>query len=52
MLVTVGPAETRSKIASLPSGSLERAVAELMLQAAYQNPATVRQIEIRFGKIE
>lgn len=52
MLITVGPAETRSKIASLPSGSLERDVAELMMQAAYQNPTTVRQIGIRFGKTQ
>jgi hypothetical protein len=49
MLMTAGPAETRSKIASLPSNSLERTAAELMMQAAYKNPATVGQIETRFG---
>lgn len=52
MLVTSGPAETQVRIAALPPDSLERNAAELMVQAAYKNPATVKQMEIRFGKIE
>ena len=52
MLVTIGPAETKAKIAALPTPSLERDVAELMIQGVYKSPVTVRQIENRFGKIE
>jgi len=52
MLVTIGPVETRAKIALLPAASLERHVAELMIQTAYENPATVRFLENRFGKTE
>lgn len=52
MLITSGPAETQVRIAALPPDSLERNAAELMVQAAYKNPATVKQMEIRFGKIE
>ena len=52
MLVTIGPIETKTKIAALPTDSLERGVAELTIQALYKNPATVNLLESRFGKIE
>lgn len=52
MLVAMGPTETKSRVAALPSNSLEREVAELTIRAAYETPSTVRLLESRFGKIE
>lgn len=52
MLVTIGPTETKAKIAALPTDSLEREAADLMIQAVYMTPSTVRLLESRFGKTE